>query len=947
MKKSLVMAGIGAAVGSFRIPGQGPRLILQKRPRMQYDTSSLSRLTEPAKPLEGPVIPGDTTDIVRTPADITRGIAMDLNDRRRFEQKMQELGQEPNMITFRKRLIECLRSFAPQELVVRQELGRRAGLYYKSTAASRWNRRPGREGERLIIQKSRKVPETGSLGKSITDADLAVLRQRLVMLPVSGPPELVWMAEAAGDTLHVRPEPQPPPGYSDALEKGATHKFIKRVPTGKPKPKYRYVYKVPSRKGLTTTDDLVEGAKFMVEHHGQQGHFEVRSVGDNGTVTVRHDESGKTIRLKQVDLHRWLESHHARKIKRAAAEQLEREKPDPLELVRPHTQGELNLGKPEPKPAEKPAPALDRIGLGDLGKGGYDQIEGFSEDPAELERIATGLPSDREYALVKQSRGYALASRQPAVTGKEAVGEGTEVFLKGEGGRGIQKLDAEWVVMEADDVVPSHDPVTFTKRNEYPEGVQERRYDQIRSEQIKLERIANNLEPAIVANTNPDAINGAPIVTEDGIVLGGNGRTMGIQRAYKLYPEKAKAMATYLQQHARAFGLSAAAVAGMKQPILVRRTKAGKDPEKLKRLGRRMNEALTQGLDQRSKDVAHSAFVTPEVLDGLLARMEPDETLNGFLSSSKSRDFVKQLERAGIIDEQNRAEFLDEDTGLLNEDGRTRVTRTLAARMVPDATLLDSMPAKWRESLALATPQMIQAEDAGWDLREPLAQALRTDRAMQVAGFKRTAADRSAFERQQGMFGGDKPKLGKAGEVMLQVLQEHGDKVRGFPKMMKQLALEAARQQHDHGAIASMFPEPKKSMEQVLRQVFDIEDRKTASGLPVDDLRKSEVRAGLYAYLSQALMWELDNLMRGEIVVAGGTGKANGPRLVKRLRQFLQDQARTDKKFAQALGAHPVSDEMLRHLVRLKAQASVMRLAKSLAVHSLWHNAERIRAHAH
>jgi len=778
-----------------------------------------------------------------------------------------------------------------------------------------------------------------NLAKSITDADLERMRRRLVMVPTSDPTELVWMAEAAMDTLHERPD-----RFERRLLKAAGHKYIKRVPTGKPKPKYRYYYRDASG-AIVSSADLKAGSKFKLEHKGQAGHFEVHGV-DSGVITAKHDESGQTIRIREHDLHAWMRSKYEAKGKAAleAAKKPSQEK-KPSQAKKPQAAKTPAAKEGEPLPRKAPAPKLAYVDQTALGTGGFDQIEGFSDKPETLESIAEALPQDREYAIVKQARGFVLASKSVKPAGKEAKGDSTQIYLKADGGRGIQKVDAEWVVMEAADLIPSHDAVTFVSRSDYPEGVQERRYDQIREEQMKIERIANTLEPAIVANNNVDAVNGAPIVTEDGVVLGGNGRTMGMQRAYNLYPENGLALKQYLAQHARAYGMDAAHVANMKQPILVRRVQAGKDTDKLRLLGRRMNESFTQGLDPRSQEVAVSHMVTPELVDSLIARMEPDETLNDFLSSGNSREFVKDLEHAGVIDEVNRAQFVSQDSGLLNEDGRMRVQRVMAARMIPNASLLDGMPAVWRESIALAVPSFLQAEGNGWDMRDSLQSAIKLDRDMAAKGFKRTASGRADYMSQMSMF--EQRDSRPLTHTLLAILHEHGGKVRGFPARMKQVALEAHRQQHDHGAVMSMFAEPKKELPDVLKDVFGVTtkaDEKVASRREVADLRKAgvspEALEAAAAYVNQTVLWELDNLMRAALWSASPKNPPSGSKIVGSLRSFIQEQAKADPKFARALGMAPVLNEQLEALVASRARASVSELAKSLAQRALRSHAQ-------
>lgn len=742
----------------------------------------------------------------------------------------------------------------------------------------------------------------------------------------------------------------------DVLEKGAGHKYLKRIPTGKPKPKYRYIYKHPKRKGLTSSEDVIAGSKFKVEHGGQHGHFEVLSHDkDRGMITVRHDESGREVHITEADLHRMLASHHGRKTERTVAERQakyeakrERKKGKPLELKVQPSQPQLPGTERSKQQAKSKAKTLPRATMEDLGGGGYDDIIGFNLDPRVLEEQAAATKGELEFAIIPQSKGYVLAVRQKGtgLSGGEAKGSSTQIMLRGKG-RGIEEMKADWVVVEADSLIASHNPRTFDERSDYPVGVQERPYHRDRSEQGKVDAIANSLRPGMVANNNPDAINGAPIVTQDGVVLGGNGRTMGLQRAYQIYPESAQKMRDHLQRHARAFGVAPQAVAGMRNPVLVRRVKA-EGAKEMTRLGRRMNEALTQGLDQRAAEVAVSKFVTQDVVDDLAHRMEPGQTLNAFLTSTKSKDFVQTLTHAGIIDDRNANQFINAKTGLLNGDGRERVTRVLAARLIPDSDLLDSMNQTWREALARSVPSLTQAEHAGWDMKPHLLAAVQTDLDMQTKGFRRTATGRSEYLRQTGLFG-DKQMAPEAA-ALLQVLHDHGEKMQKLPSLFKQFALEAVRQHHDNpeGAGATigfaLLAAPKVTPAQALAQAFGLKGEEMTRALPVaaalrafqgEPLRKADDVADedLRPYLVHAVMWEMQNLLRGELRdVALGAQAIDGKRMITRLRRFIVETAKADPVFARALGANPLSDGQLQGIVQAAARAKVTDIAKALAV---------------
>lgn len=816
--------------------------------------------------------------------------------------------------------------------------------------------------------------------KSDWDRELERLRPRLMLRRSSHPLELVWCAEEIPDELHESAPQRMAPGWpaNDQMVKGATHKYIKRVPTGKPKPKYRYYYRVPGKKGLVSSEDLAEGSKFKAEHQGSKGHFEVRQYHkDKGIVSVRHDESGRTIHMKEKDLHRMMQKQVAKKTRAELAGEVKSKKEKEKDKAKAKKPVKLKIKKevkskikskkekikpkldkefPKPEKPKKAAPRLRRVSMDSLGKGGYDSIEGFAQTPEELERQVQAMgKKDREFAVIPQANGYVLASKSKAPIGSsKIVGDKTQIFIRGSKGKNIQSLDADYEIVDAGSLIASHDPNSFAERKEYPQGVQERRYHEVEGDRNKIIRIAQELEPAMMLNTNPDAINGAPIVTEDHIVLGGNGRTMGMQHAYKNYPESAEKLKKYMAQHAKAFGATAAQVEAMGQPILVRRVKVGKDTDKLRALGRRMNEPLMQGLDPRSAEVALGKnYVTPEVVESLTHHMDPDESLSEFLRSEKSREFMKTLERSGIIDQYNVSEYVNDDNKLLNEDGRLRVERVLAARLLPDASLLGEMSQKLRQNIAKSAVFIMNAEGNKWDLRTPLMTAVKVDREMRSKGFKPNEGGRRDVMKQieQKGFEGEISKLQKdpVAQKLLEIIQD-----KNGPRIMlngfKQFALEAARQQHDFGANKTLFAMEPVSQDQALTSAFSLDKPKvkpTRKQAPMeqpsllamslrgfkDRLQKGEIAPeNVAAYTMHAVNWELDRLMRQAVRTASVDAKdIDGQKVLADLRSFIVEQAYQDKDFARGMGALPLDTKVLEGLVQAHAKANVADISKALA----------------
>jgi hypothetical protein len=368
----------------------------------------------------------------------------------------------------------------------------------------------------------------------------------------------------------------------------------------------------------------------------------------------------------------------------------------------------------------------------------------------QLQAMAQAYPGMRDDPAMNQLRVF-LGGLQSVAPRTEPTKKGahTTVYVAGEFGQ-PEPMGAEWVLMDADDVITSHDPATFSKDARHNVG-NERAYHRDKAEQLKVIGNAENLRPDLVINTNPDATNGAPIVDENGVVLGGNSRGMSMKRAYRQGGAKAADLKGYLKDNARQFGFKPDDVDAMKAPVLVRKVQPRDDAHK-QLLVRQLNESMTQAMDPRTMAVAQARRMDSKVLAELGTSMGADETLAAYLRGKGAEGFVNQLKRAGVISAANQNAYMK--NGRLNQNGVALVENVLVGSMVPDADLLSEVPQSIMESLARAVPYMVQAEGAGADygVKEDLAHALDAvveiqDKYGLPKGKKGRAASLEAWQR--------------------------------------------------------------------------------------------------------------------------------------------------------------------------------------------------------
>lgn len=371
-------------------------------------------------------------------------------------------------------------------------------------------------------------------------------------------------------------------------------------------------------------------------------------------------------------------------------------------------------------------PRLQRIGaLGTLF-GGAGGIHGDDPIKAGIVGGALGIPGGRgpRYPLLrKDGRPIEVPAEPPPDLirndaranhpSPRVVESGRETSIPLSTGK---ELPARYEVVEARELVPSHDAGNFQPRADYPKGVQERTYHRTPEEQAKVVRIADTFDARQVYTDAPNAIDGPPVVAGN-VVLGGNGRTMGMQRiAAGLGKTKPEALKQAALDAAEKFGVDRAVVEGMEVPVIVRRVQ-GNGGYTGAELSRLLNEDLKQTVGRTERGVSLSKSLSEQTLDTFGRAVEAAQdgaTLNATITGS--RDLVKSLEADGIITPQNRTQYVEKKTGLLNEDGRRLVEDVFLGKIVANADLVDAMPKGLRRKLVRSIPTIVKTEAVAGEL---------------------------------------------------------------------------------------------------------------------------------------------------------------------------------------------------------------------------------------
>ena len=316
-------------------------------------------------------------------------------------------------------------------------------------------------------------------------------------------------------------------------------------------------------------------------------------------------------------------------------------------------------------------------------------------------------------------------------------GKKARLIMPGASGR-PQRHKITYALVEADSVIASHNPETFTEREDYPKGIQERDYSRDKTEQRKVVLNAQNFIPEMQVSTNPDAVNGPPILTPSGHAIGGNSRAMTVQRLHAIgdLKEQRGEYLDLIREEAASFGLDPAQVDGLKKPMLVRVLEDRfNTPDEMRNLVRVANESFTGGMSAEVKARRAGLALSPKALRVLSASLESHEgSMGSFLTtpSDKLGDVVQELRTGGMITEQNFSEMV-RDTGrgqALTQQGVAAVESALSGRLVPDLGVLSNLPEGFKSKKLPQVALELAKEGKLDQFQEPITNALRAYTAM-------------------------------------------------------------------------------------------------------------------------------------------------------------------------------------------------------------------------
>lgn len=248
---------------------------------------------------------------------------------------------------------------------------------------------------------------------------------------------------------------------------------------------------------------------------------------------------------------------------------------------------------------------------------------------------------------------------------------------------GETKIKGHYEIVPAESLTPSHDVNNGYKKSEgFPtdaEGrtVNDRDYEHDKAAQQNTDQIARKY--------NGMAIEQVPVVSDEGIVYDGNGRTMAGQKAAKEGTDGE--YINDLLENAENFGFTREQIekSGIEHPRLVMVTdeRLPYDTATFSKFNR--NEKKTQSNTEQA--VAKSKTLTSDEVGAIVAEIEGNGSLDAFFNNSKAiNDLVKTLVDKGIIGQNEVAQMMDSPERL-SAQGREYVKNLLLGSIFKPETI--------------------------------------------------------------------------------------------------------------------------------------------------------------------------------------------------------------------------------------------------------------------
>ena len=372
---------------------------------------------------------------------------------------------------------------------------------------------------------------------------------------------------------------------------------------------------------------------------------------------------------------------------------------------------------------------------------------------------------------------------------------------------GETKIKGHYEIVPAESLTPSHDVNNGYKKSEgFPtdaEGrtVNDRDYEHDKAAQQNTDQIARKY--------NGMAIEQVPVVSNEGIVYDGNGRTMAGQKAAKDGTDGE--YINDLLENAENFGFTREQIeqSGIEHPRLVMVTdeRLPYDAATFAKFNR--NEKKTQSNTEQA--VAKSKTLTSDEIGAIVAEIDGNGSLDAFFNNSKAiNDLIKTLVNKGIIGQNEVAQMM-ESPERLSAQGREFVKNLLLGSIFkPETIRMLGIDSTVKNKAINAIRSVMDNMKLGeFSLRDEIDQAIQLYYEARQGGNKV-----DTLLRTSDMFGEDAAKRYPSISQMMALALE--GKVSDFRDLLDEYNRIAAARNTGEGSIFEAAPTKEELVKEFL-----------------------------------------------------------------------------------------------------------------------------------
>ena len=349
-----------------------------------------------------------------------------------------------------------------------------------------------------------------------------------------------------------------------------------------------------------------------------------------------------------------------------------------------------------------------------------------------------------------RERQQEFEARKQAEAAREAVGNGNPMPAITEKWNSAEKIDGHrdeivlpngerikgrYVLHESGAASPSHDPQTWEKTDGFPmdgngNSVNDRDYERDKDAQRVTQDIARSYDHR--------ALQSPVVVSRDGVVLSGNGRTMAGELAARDNTDGD--YIGYLKEYAGKYGFTPEQVAGMAHPRV-----SFVPDESMPYTAETFAKFNQQEMKSQNKTeyaVKLGKTVGDETFRRIVRSINGYDSLAAFYADDKGGvGAVYELHSAGVVPKAQLAEMVDVSSGekRLSAIGREMLENMLVGKAFagsPDVVrMLTSVPSM-RQSVITALGEIVDNVGLGreWSLQHELAEAVKLVYAARTDG---------------------------------------------------------------------------------------------------------------------------------------------------------------------------------------------------------------------